>query len=124
MAQINFEFSPDDNVKSFPKPISGKYEMQQLVIEANSLIGLADAIRKMRIYFRFDFGSPAKCDTKIFNLSQYIFVTDELTNTIDFNDVVIEITSKHTCTSAIVSIQDNIETPVTKMILTLNQTSK
>lgn len=120
MPEIQFVFTPGDNVKPFPKPISGKYELMKLVIEAESLTGLIEAIRKMRIYFRFDFGSTAKCDTKVFHLSKYIFAMDTLLTTIDFNNLIIEINPKYNCTNAIVSIQDEVVAPVIKMTLILN----
>lgn len=120
MSQIQLEFTPEDNIKSFPEPISGKYEMQQLVIEATSLKGLTEAIREMRIYFRFDFGSPLHNFTRTYHLSNYIFGMDSLNYTIKFNEKALEITPNSKCTQAVASIQDEVLAPVTKMTLILN----
>ncbi|NVK65688.1 MAG: hypothetical protein HWE22_13935 [Flavobacteriales bacterium] len=122
MALIQFDFTPEENVKSFPKPIHGKYELISLEIEADSMEGLAEAIRKMRIYFRFDFGSNySSKGTATYHLSKYIIAVDQLNYTINFNsEEIIEIDPKHTCTNAIASIMDNVEVPVIKMTLTLN----
>lgn len=121
MPEIQFVFVPGDNVKSIPKPLSGKFELGKLVIEADDLSGLTDAIRCMRIYFRFDFGSPVRFDAKSIHLSKYIFATDALVTTINFNDLILEIDQKNICNNASVSIQDEIKAPVVKMTLTLNR---
>jgi len=120
MSEILFEFTPGNNTQSFPKPINGDYELKTLVIEANSIEELAKAVRKMRIYFRFDFGSPLHNFTKTYHLSNYIIGIDSLVYTIEFENEVIEITTKAKCTNAIASIQDDVIAPVTKMTLTLN----
>lgn len=119
MTEIQFEFTPEDNVKEIPKPISGKYELVNILIEADSLDGLTDAIRKMSIYFRFDFGSTYHNFSVSYQLSKYVLAMDSLIYTIEFDEKVLEITSEKTCTNAIVSIIDNVLAPVSKLTLTL-----
>lgn len=119
MPLIELEFTPENNTENFPLPISGTYELKTLVIEADTVEGLTEAIRKMRIYFRFDFGSPKRNFAYSCHLNKHLIIAAELPTEIEFDDEFIEIDPKHNCTNAEVSIQDDIYAPVTKMTLTI-----
>lgn len=121
MPEIKFVFTEEDNEKKFPTPISETYELVSLQIEANSLEGLVKAIHSMRIYFCFNFGTPKNNYAFSYHLSKYLWVTESIVNTINFKDEIIEIDSKYECTSGRVSIQNDVELPVVKMTLILNQ---
>lgn len=123
MPEISFEFTPEDNTQKFPKPIIGKYKLKTLTIEADSTKGLSEAIRKMRIYFRFDFFGDSNRNFAVsFPLLEHLLIADELITVIEFEDEIIIMDPKYKCTNAVVSIQDEIYPPVTKMVLTMEHT--
>ncbi|MCW3072755.1 MAG: hypothetical protein JWO44_2645 [Bacteroidetes bacterium] len=118
MALIRFEFTPEENVRIIPMPICSRYQLISLTIEATSLIGLVEAIRKMRIFFRFDYGATRyHAESQVYHLSQYLWVTDQLINVIDFENEILK--TKAGCTAGSVAIADAVFPPVTRMILVL-----
>lgn len=121
MADVELVFTPEKDNEYFPKPLSGKYKLVSLEINASDLDGLLEAIRQMKIYFRFDYGSKSGENSKTIPLSNYVIGIDTKDYIINFRTEEIVSDPKKICTNIHVAIINEVLAPVTKMTLTLNK---